>query len=114
MAGLYVAPTGPPPLSPDSWIQISAERGNLLSPSWSPDGAWLYFGSYRDGFPCVWAQRMAKDGKPAGAPVAAYHCHQSNGMKFWGAPLFAITPEKLFLLTFEAKGNIWAINVGRE
>jgi len=114
MAGLYVAPAGPPPLAADQWIEIAAERSSIVSLGWSPDGAWLYFGSLRDGFPCVWAQRMAKDGKPAGRPAAVYHDHQSNGMKIWGVPQFAITPEKLFMLTFELKGNIWTINVGRE
>jgi hypothetical protein len=56
-------------------------------------------------------RRMAS---PPARPWRLYHCHQSNGMKIWEPALFAITPEKLYMLTFEAKGNIWAINVGRE
>jgi Tol biopolymer transport system component len=113
-ARLYTAPVRDQPVPPDAWIPIAEERNHIMSPKWSPDGKLLYFGSNRDTFPCVWAQRISSDGKPAGAPIAAFHSHGSAGMKLWHFPLFDITPERLYMMTIELKGNIWTINVGRE
>jgi len=113
-ARLYTAPVRPQPVPPAEWNQVAVERNILTAPQWSPNGKFLYYGSNRDGFPCVWAQRMADDGKPVGPPVAVYHSHESGGMRLWREPQFGITPERLYMLTLELKGNVWAINVGRE
>jgi len=39
---------------------------DCLAANWSPDGKLVYFISTRDGFRCVWAQRLDAAGKPAG------------------------------------------------
>jgi hypothetical protein len=45
-------------------------------PRWSPDGALLYFLSERDGFRCLWAQRLEPTAKtPFGPAVPVHHFH---------------------------------------
>jgi hypothetical protein len=111
-AMLYTAPLGTTPGRPATWNLIAQERDALVTPKWSPNGKLLYFGSKRDGYPCIWAQRIAAKGKPVGAPIAVYHSHESSGMKHWGTTLYSLTPDQLYMTTIELKGNIWTINVG--
>ena len=40
------------------WIRITESPGSDSRPDWSPDGSLLYFLSDRDGFSCIWAQRL--------------------------------------------------------
>jgi Tol biopolymer transport system component len=112
-AVLYVTRAGSNPLPPGQWVQVDAGRYHLETPQWSSDGRTLYYGSNRDGFACVWARRIDANGKPFGAPFAAYHWHDSGILKTAGRVLFGITPERLYLLDWEVKGNIWSINLRR-
>src|SRR5262249_60986212 len=42
---------------------------------WSPDGGVIYFRSDRDGFQCIWSQKLDSVKRPAGSPVAVQHFH---------------------------------------
>jgi pantothenate kinase len=47
-------------------------------PEFSLNGQYLYFQSGRDGFRCIWAQRLdAKNKKPLGSPFAVQHFHNA-------------------------------------
>jgi len=66
--------------------------------------------SQRDGSPCVWAQPIAPDGRPAGPATAALHLHSDNGV--WGRSThIGVTPDRLFVLLTEVKGDIWSIQL---
>src|SRR5205085_5063617 len=50
------------------WIPVTDGSQVDANAAWSPDGNLLYFLSERDGFFCIWAQRLAPATKePAGA-----------------------------------------------
>jgi hypothetical protein len=55
------------------WIPIADPLWNMRN-WWSPDGATLYFLSLRDGFTCIWRQRLDSGTKqPIGEPAAVQH-----------------------------------------
>jgi len=115
-AGLYLAAVGQQPSRQDMWIEIAADPNYIGSPSWSPDGKLLYYASNRDGFICVWAQAIASDGKPAGAPVAVFHNHKSSPSAMIAmilSSLIRVTPDKLYMRLGEAKGSLWSIKLNR-
>ena len=58
------------------WVGISHPSRWDDKPCWSPDGRMLYFISDRDGYLCLWAQKLDPETKhPVGQPFAVYHLH---------------------------------------
>jgi len=79
---------------------------------WSPDGNLLYFLSERDGFRCVWAQRLnAVTKHPSGASLAVYHFHQARRSLMQAQEIarigLSITRDKIIFSMPETNGNIW-------
>jgi Tol biopolymer transport system component len=110
-AALYETDVARLPGPPESWTLVAEDRRLLGSTAWSPDGALLYYVSQRDGSPCVWAQRVASDGGLAGPATAALHLHSGKGV--WGrSTRIGLGGDRLFLLTPEARGDIWSIELG--
>jgi serine/threonine protein kinase len=61
------------------WITVTGAAGNNRRPWWSPDGNLLYFLSTRDGYSCIWAQRLDPSTKrPRGEPMAVCHFHETR------------------------------------
>src|SRR5262249_46903936 len=112
-ARVYIAPyrTSPPPER--EWVLISPEAGGG-EPAWSPNGSVLYFHSRRDGYHCIWAQRLRPDKRPAGDPIAIEHFHSSAfGMFFLRAAEFGltVTKDQLAMNLATGKSNIWTTTV---
>jgi eukaryotic-like serine/threonine-protein kinase len=62
------------------WFPVTDEKTSDDKPQFSADGNTLYFTSTRDGYLCIWAQRLNPINKhPAGAPFAIEHFHNSAG-----------------------------------
>jgi Tol biopolymer transport system component len=62
------------------WIAVTDGRYSDDKPQFSPDGNTVYFTSMRDGYLCIWAQKLDPATKrPLGAPVAFEHFHNSMG-----------------------------------
>jgi Tol biopolymer transport system component/predicted Ser/Thr protein kinase len=89
------------------WIPIADPLWNMRN-WWSPDGATLYFLSWRDQFACIWRQRLnPKTKKPLGDPVAVQHFHgesRSLNPNFLG---YGMAADRLYFPLGTAKGNIW-------
>ncbi len=112
-AALYLAEIGDQPASFEKWTKIDDDPNYLGSPTWSRDGRTLYYGSDRDGFLCIWAQKLDVDGNPSGEPLAAYHNHVPPDMKFHGACRVGAAPDRLYMILSDFKGDLWSLQLPR-
>jgi serine/threonine protein kinase len=112
-AALYLAPIGGLPAAVATWTKLDEDRNFIGSPAWSGDGKTLYYGSNRDGFLCVWAQRIGGDGKPLGQPFAAFHDHTPPDTNLYGVCWVRAAPDRLYLLLSEFKGDLWSLKLPR-
>ncbi|HEV2689630.1 MAG TPA: protein kinase [Bryobacteraceae bacterium] len=105
---IYIAayrPGAPP--AENEWIRITDGATTDGMPRWSPDGSLLYFNSERDGFLCLWAQRLnLATQRPIGAPFAIHHFH---GASLRMDRTTAIGPNKIIFELREQTGNIWML-----
>jgi hypothetical protein len=98
----------------NEWIPVTAEEDDGRSARWSPDGNLLYFLSDRDGFRCVWAQRLdARTKRPRGVPFGVQHLHHAR-LSLMGLPDteeigLSIAKSRLALAIPERTGNIWML-----
>ena len=76
---------------------------------WSPDGKVVYMLSPRDGYICIWAQRLDQATKrPAGAPFAVFHSHDVRiSLANQDGTTLAIGRDKMLFNMGERTGNIW-------
>ncbi|MFB3828813.1 MAG: protein kinase [Bryobacteraceae bacterium] len=107
---LHIAPYRPA-VPPEEWIAVAELARENDKPRWSPDGRLLYFTSTRDGYRCIWAQRLDPATKrPAGAPFAVFHSHSARrSMMAVGLyPLeICVAADRLIFVMSENTGNIW-------
>jgi Tol biopolymer transport system component len=96
----------------EEWIRITDGAGIDATPWSSPDGSILYFLSKRDGFQCIWAQRLdSRIKRPLGTPFAVAHFH---GARYrLQEPGFGpgIGADKLVFTMSDTTGNIWMTKV---
>jgi Tol biopolymer transport system component len=109
---LYTVPfTGAARHDSAEWIPVTDGHNLDDKPRWSPDGNLIYFTSERDGFRCIWAQRVDRVTKrPAGAPFTVYHSHTSRrSLRNVGlGPLeISVARNALVFNLGEVTGNIW-------
>jgi Tol biopolymer transport system component len=112
---IYVAPfsAGRPPATAQ-WVEILRSLETAPNPRWSPDGNTLYFSSERDGYNCLWAQKLDRNTKhPQGELFAVQHFHVPSlvmvAPSFW-FPI-ALGPDKVVVSLNERSGGIWMLNV---
>jgi Tol biopolymer transport system component len=94
---------------PSEWIKVSVGEQPDASPAWSPDGGLLYYLSGRDGFRCVWAQRLVA-GRTSGAPFAVIHFHNTRRKPQTtsaGSVGLTVARDKMVVPLLEQTGNIW-------
>jgi DNA-binding winged helix-turn-helix (wHTH) protein/Tol biopolymer transport system component len=66
--------------APAEWIAVTDGTHSDDKPQFSADGNTVYFTSTRDGYLCIWAQRLDPVSKhPLGSPFAFEHFHNSAG-----------------------------------
>jgi hypothetical protein len=99
---------------PSEWIPITAGDLSDDKPRWSPDGNLMYFTSNRDGFMCIWAQRLNPDTKqPVGSAFDVHHFHSSRrSLANVGlGPLeTSVARNALVFNLGEVTGNIWRVS----
>jgi len=96
----------------ETWIAVTDGKQMDREAKWSPDGGLLYFLSERDGFRCIWAQRLDRRTKHAiGEPFPVYHFHHSQqSLASLGSPGkvgLSVTRDGLVFSLAETTGNIW-------
>jgi Tol biopolymer transport system component len=99
-------------VSEEDWIAIADREGWSNKPRWSPDGGLIYFASRRDGYYCLWAQRVTPGAKqPAEKPFGIAHFHQTrlSMMNVAEGPLeISVAQDKIVFNLSELTGDIWA------
>jgi len=113
---IFIAPIDDPnSLGRENWIEIPG-KGWDDKPHWSPDGNTLYFVSDRDGFRCIWAQRLNGQKHPIGDPIPVFHAHQSSlSMSRVGPGDLAISvaSDKIVFDMSERKSSLWLTSLDR-
>jgi Tol biopolymer transport system component len=93
---ILVAPFEPDQTIPDSkWIPVTDGEHRDFDPSWSNDGAMLYFLSDRDGNRCLWAIRVDRESKrPISDAFPIFHLHRmATHIPVTSAPgVFGVSP----------------------
>jgi Tol biopolymer transport system component len=105
---IFVAPVRDWRAPPESgWIPITDGRTPDRFPIWSPDGNLLYFQSDRDGFRCLWGQRLDPTTKrPRGEPFVVQDFHLAR-RPLSTTEAFSFAPDKAFFNMPENTGNVW-------
>ena len=109
---LWVAPfrDGSVP-NADEWVAVTRGEDWDDKPRWSPDGNLMYFTSLRDGFLCLWAQRLRPDTKePMGQAFLVKHFHSARmSMMNTGNIRLetSVARDEIFINLGELSGNIW-------
>jgi Tol biopolymer transport system component len=102
---LFVAPfSGLHTIEPQQWIPISEEGADDYS-VWSFDGQALYFSSVRDGFTCLWEQRLDPGShRPLGNafPLHHFHARLRSDHKGW-----TVSASRIAIALQEVTGTIW-------
>ena len=94
-----------------SWFPITTGEHIDREPHWSPSGSALYFNSMRDGFFCIWTQRLDPATKqPKGEPFPSVHLHNPRltyPEPDTGTLGLAVTRDAIFLSLTENSERIW-------
>ena len=103
-----------------AWIAITDGNSWESGPQWSSNGNTLYFPSERDGFRCLWGQRLAAaTRRPSGIPFVVRHFHEAqrpaiifsiqSGLTLQGLLQFTSAADKIVYNPTNVTGNIWMI-----
>ena len=99
--------------SPKQWIAVTDDTSLHDKAVWSPDGNLLYFTSDRDGFRCIWAQRLDPTTKrPVGPLLEIYHSHSARRSLLNANVIpqeLNVAPGRLLFHLGEITGNIWMV-----
>ncbi len=103
--------------APAEWIAVTDGQHSDDKPQFSADGDTVYFTSTRDGYLCIWAQRLDPATKhPVGAPIAFAHLHNSSGHYAasgnWQAKSdLAVARDKMLINLPQEHSDIWVAQV---
>ncbi len=109
---IYIAPFRKAVVPRSEWIPIS-DGPSDDKPRFSRDDRLIFFTSDRDGFLCIWAQRIGPDMHPAGSPFAVYHGHQRrHSLGNIDGTMFQmdVSPNMIVFNRAELTGEIWLLD----
>jgi Tol biopolymer transport system component len=107
-AQVFVAPFHGSTIKEMEWIPVSVGDGSLSA--WSPDSGVLYFHSRRDGFHCIWAQKLNAAKHPAGDAFPVQHLHSVAFGMYMIKPndfRMSVSKNQLLLNLVKETGNLW-------
>jgi hypothetical protein len=86
------------------WVPITSGSAYDGPGHWSPDSNRIYFLSNRDGFSCLWEQRLDSLKRPIGEPSPVRHFHSAARYAYL---YFSVSRNYIVLTIQERTGNIW-------
>jgi Tol biopolymer transport system component/DNA-binding winged helix-turn-helix (wHTH) protein len=100
------------------WIAVTDGRYSDDKPQFSPDGNTVYFTSTRDGYLCIWAQKLHPVTKrPVGEALGYEHFHNSagrDGATSWSREVFpdlSVARDKMFMELPQLRTEIWMTQI---
>ncbi len=100
------------------WIEITDGKFSDDKPQFSPDGNTVYFTSDRDGYLCIWSQRLHPATKrPVGDPVAYEHFHNAMGRDGASLPQIqwmsdlTVGADRMLINLQQRRHDIWTVQV---
>lgn len=112
---VFLAPAaGAAALEQSQWMPITNGSTNDFRAAWSPDGNLLYFVSDRDGFLCIYAQRLDPATKAALGPARdVYHAHATRRSFMrvvnLGSIGLSVARDKMAFMMAGMAGNVWLL-----
>jgi Tol biopolymer transport system component len=111
----FVAPVRPGgrPVPESEWILIHDGTGSdRPAAAWSPDGGLVYLLLDKDGFRCLWAQRLNEAKEPLGRPFPVLHSHGAAHAFISTGYGRSIAGGRFIFDQRETTGNIWTTTAG--
>jgi Tol biopolymer transport system component len=101
---------------PPEWIAVTDGTHNDSGPQFSPDGNTAYFISQRDGYHCIWAQRLEPATKrPLDKAFGYEHFHDASQKDldgFWGGDGdLSIARDKIIVSLVQWDVGIWMTQI---
>ena len=117
---VYVAPFDRArPIPETDWIAIGSPESDVRPVGWSPSGRMLYLFSSRDGFRCLYAQRIdAGSGRPLGEATLVRHLHNVRVAGGGGASVIstgagnAVGRQQIIFDFPDQAVNVWSMRLG--
>jgi eukaryotic-like serine/threonine-protein kinase len=117
---VYVAPFDRArPIPETDWIAIGSPEADVRPVGWSPSGRMLYLFSSRDGFRCLYAQRIDADtGRPLGEAMLVRHMHNVRVAGGGGASVIstgagnAVGRQQIIFDFPDQAVNVWSMRLG--
>jgi Tol biopolymer transport system component len=106
---------------PKEWVAITDGTYDDDKPRLSPDGGRLYFQSNRDGFVCLWTERLdARTKRPVGPPEVLEHYHgvlrpmfALYGGDFYNRLHLSLGADKMIVNLDEVRSDLWLKEAGK-
>ncbi len=108
---IFVAPFRKGRVSRSEWIALTDGPWDD-KPNFAQDDSTIFFASRRDGYWCIWGQRLGPDMHPSGSPFAVYHSHQrrtSLANVRVDAFQMAVGLHMMAFNRAELTGNVWLL-----
>jgi eukaryotic-like serine/threonine-protein kinase len=100
--------------SESEWTAVTEGRFSDDKPQFSPDGSSVYFTSDRDGYLCIWRQRLDPLTKHlVGAPAGYEHFHNSMGRDAASYPYYlfmsdlTVARDKVLINLPRGRDDLW-------
>jgi serine/threonine protein kinase len=113
---VYAVPYRAAMIPEADWIPLTDGLSWEDKPRWARDDRAIYFTSDRDGFRCIWAQRLDAAMRPTGAAFVVFHAHNSRLSLMNVAPGaldISLARDRLIFNQGEETGNVWLTNLPR-